>query len=204
MKLNKIFSFTVALAVATFALSGCIRETFPKEAGITENQLMKNETAVILQGLLPGIHAGLISTAGYYEHTDYGYYGLQVYHDYECKNCVANGWLMGQNPLYNRFFNASYGWYYTANSLMPAMTWMAYYPIIKSCNHIIGIAADYEECLGDLQDAEKQVSHLKGVKYKGVEESLEIDQRISSIGATEDVTAKKVVDPLDERIATLV
>ncbi len=66
------------------------------------------------------------------------------------------------------------------------------------------IAADYEECLGDLQDAEKQVSHLKGVKYKGVEESLEIDQRISSIGATEDVTAKKVVDPLDERIATLV
>lgn len=66
------------------------------------------------------------------------------------------------------------------------------------------IAADYEECLGDLQDAEKQVSHLKGVKHKGVEESLEIDQRISSIGATEDVTAKKVVDPLDERIATLV
>lgn len=66
------------------------------------------------------------------------------------------------------------------------------------------IAADYEDCLGDLQDAEKQVSHLKGVKYKGVEESLEIDQRISSIGATEDVTAKKVVDPLDERIATLV
>lgn len=66
------------------------------------------------------------------------------------------------------------------------------------------IAADYEECLGDLQDAEKQVSHLKGVKYKGVTESSEVDQRIASIGATEDVGAEKIVDPLDERIASLV
>lgn len=66
------------------------------------------------------------------------------------------------------------------------------------------IAADYEECLGDLQDAEKQVSHLKGVKYKGVTESAEVDQRIASIGATEDVGAEKIVDPLDERIASLV
>ena len=145
MKLNKIFSLTVALAVATLALSGCIRETYPKEAGITESQLMKGEETVILQSLLPGIHSGLISTAGGYEHTDYGYFGLQVYHDFECKNCVCNGWTLGHNPLYNRFYNAAYGWYYTANSLMPAMTWMSYYPTIKSCNQIIGIAKDVED-----------------------------------------------------------
>jgi len=66
------------------------------------------------------------------------------------------------------------------------------------------IAADYEDCLGDLEDAEKQVSRLKGVKYKGVSESSEVDQRIASIGATVDVGAEKIVDPLDERIATLV
>ena len=66
------------------------------------------------------------------------------------------------------------------------------------------IAADYEDCLGDLEDAEKQVSRLKGVKYKGVSESSEVDQRIASIGATVDVDAEKIVDPLDERIATLV
>jgi len=66
------------------------------------------------------------------------------------------------------------------------------------------IAADYEDCLGDLEDAEKQVSRLKGVKYKGVSEASEVDQRIASIGATVDVGAEKIVDPLDERIATLV
>lgn len=66
------------------------------------------------------------------------------------------------------------------------------------------IAADYEDCLGDLEDAEKQVSLLKGTKYKGVTESPEVDQRIASIGATEDVAAEKSVDPLDERIASLV
>ena len=66
------------------------------------------------------------------------------------------------------------------------------------------IAADYEDCLGDLEDAEKQVSRLKGVKYKGVTESSEVDQRIASIGVTEDVGAEKIVDPLDERIASLV
>lgn len=66
------------------------------------------------------------------------------------------------------------------------------------------ITADYEDCLGDLEDAEKQVSRLKGVKYKGVTESSEVDQRIASIGATEDVGTEKIVDPLDERIASLV
>ena len=69
---------------------------------------------------------------------------------------------------------------------------------------IEGITADYEDCLGDLYDAEKQVSRLKGLKYNGVTVSPEVDQRIASIGATEDVTAEKTVDPLDERIASLV
>lgn len=65
------------------------------------------------------------------------------------------------------------------------------------------IAADYEECLGDLQDAEAQVSRLKGVKYKGLEETSDIEGRIASIGSQE-VGVEKHTDKLDDRIASLV
>ena len=145
MKFSKIFTTTAVALGATLALSGCIRETFPKESAITESQLMKGDASEVLETLLPGIHAGLISTAGAYEHTDYGYFGLAVYHDYECKNVVANGWLLGNNPYYNRFYTAEYAVGYAPNSLMSAMTWMGYFPTIRSCNQIIGMAGDNED-----------------------------------------------------------
>ena len=144
MKFTKIFTTTAVALGAVFALTGCIRETFPKESAITESQLMTGDASAVLETLLPGIHTGLISTAGAYEHTDYGYYAMGVYHDYECKNCVANGWLLGNNPYYNRFYTAEYAVGYAPNSLMSAMTWMAFYPTIRSCNQIIDLAGDDE------------------------------------------------------------
>ena len=145
MKFTKIFTTTAVAVGAVLALSGCIRETFPKESAITESQLMTGDASVVLETLLPGIHAGLTFTAGAYEHTDYGYPGWAAYHDFECKNIVANGWLLGNNPNYNRFMTGARGYGYAPNSLMPAMTWMGYYPTIKSCNQIIDLAGDSEE-----------------------------------------------------------
>ena len=145
MKFTKIFTTTAVALGAVVALSGCIRETFPKESAITESQLMSGDASVVLETLLPGIHANLSSTAGAYEHTDYGYPGWAAYHDYECKNAVANGWLLGNNPNYNRFMIGSRGVGYAPNSMMPAMTWMGYYPTIKSCNQVIDLAGDAEE-----------------------------------------------------------
>ena len=145
MKFSKIFTTTAVALGATLALSGCIRETFPKESAITENQLMTGDASAVLETLLPGVHAGLISTAGGYEHTDYGYFAQGVYHDYECKNCVANGWTIGNNTYYNRFYTAEYAVGYAPTSLMAAMTWMAYYPTIRSCNQIIGLAGDNDD-----------------------------------------------------------
>ncbi len=145
MKFTKIFTTTAVALGAVVALSGCIRETFPKESAITESQLMTGDASVVLETLLPGIHSGLTSTAGAYEHTDYGYPGWAAYHDFECKNIVANGWLMGNNPNYNRFMTGARGYGYAPNSLMSAMTWMGYYPTIRSCNQVIDLAGDNED-----------------------------------------------------------
>ena len=145
MKFTKIFTTTAVALGAVVALSGCIRETFPKESAITESQLMTGDASVVLETLLPGIHSGLTSTAGAYEHTDYGYPGLAAYHDFECKNMVANGWMLGNNPNYNRFMTGARGYGYAPNSLMSAMTWMGYYPTIRSCNQVIDLAGDNEE-----------------------------------------------------------
>ena len=145
MKYTKIFTTTAVALSAVLALSGCIRETFPKESAITESQLMTGDASVVLETLLPGIHTGLTSTAGAYEHTDYGYAGWSAYHDFECKNVVPNGWLMGNNPNYNRFMTGDRGLGYAPNSIMSAMTWMGYYPTIRSCNQIIDLAGDNEE-----------------------------------------------------------
>lgn len=145
MKFTKIFTTTAVALGAVVALSGCIRETFPKESAITESQLMTGDASVVLETLLPGIHSGLTSTAGAYEHTDYGYPGWAAYHDFECKNMVANGWMMGNNPNYNRFMTGARGYGYAPNSLMSAMTWMGYYPTIRSCNQVIDLAGDNED-----------------------------------------------------------
>lgn len=145
MNFTKIFTTTAVALGAVVALSGCIRETFPKESAITESQLMKGDASVVLETLLPGIHSGLTSTAGAYEHTDYGYPGWAAYHDFECKNMVANGWLKGNNPNYNRFMTGARGYGYAPNSIMSAMTWMGYYPTIRSCNQVIDLAGDNEE-----------------------------------------------------------
>ena len=145
MKFTKIFTTAAVALGAVVALSGCIRETFPKESAITESQLMTGDASTVLETLLPGIHAGLTSTAGAYEHTDYGYPGWAAYHDFECKNVVANGWMLGNNPNYNRFMTGARGYGYAPNSIMSAMTWMGYYPTIRSCNQIINLAGDNED-----------------------------------------------------------
>lgn len=59
MKFTKIFTTTAVALGAVVALSGCIRETFPKESAITESQLMAGDASVVLETLLPGIHSGL-------------------------------------------------------------------------------------------------------------------------------------------------
>ena len=144
MKFTNILKTTALSLGAALALTGCIRETFPKEGTITEGQLMAGQAEVVAENLLKGIPSGLMTYISGWEHTDFGYHSVGIYNDYACGLMVSNGWTTGLPAGYNRFYPAAYSWGYAPNSAMPSHVWYNYYPQIKSCNDVINIVGDNE------------------------------------------------------------
>lgn len=146
MKISKILSVAVVALGATVALSGCIRETFPKESTITEDQLMGGQMDIVAENLLKGIPRGILAPAlGGWEHTDFGFPSVGLYNDHAAQLICTNGWTLGNAPAYNRFYAGSWGRGYGANSAMSQHMWYSYYPQIKSCNDVITLTADDEK-----------------------------------------------------------
>ncbi len=125
---------------AAFALSGCIKETFPKTGSITDGQLHAADTEVVLARLLPGINSSMLGFCYSTDlHSDYGQFSMGVFNDY------ATDWIVNMgDPRYNHFGNAMWGQGYGPSGLMSYFAWWRYYPQIKQCNQIIGIAGDDE------------------------------------------------------------
>ena len=144
MKFTNILKSTALSLGAALALTGCIRETLPKESAITEGQLMAGQAEVVAENLLKGIPSGLMSYISGWEHTDFGYHSVGVYNDYACGLMVSNGWTTGLPAGYNRFYASSYSWGYAPNSALPSHVWYNYYPQIKACNDVIRIVGDNE------------------------------------------------------------
>ena len=144
MKFTNILKTTALSLGAALALTGCIRETLPKESAITEGQLMAGQAEVVAENLLKGIPSGLMSYISGWEHTDFGYHSVGVYNDYACGLMVSNGWTTGLPAGYNRFYASSYSWGYAPNSALPSHVWYNYYPQIKACNDVIRIVGDNE------------------------------------------------------------
>ena len=144
MKFTNILKTTALSLGAALALTGCIRETLPKESAITEGQLMSGQAEVVAENLLKGIPSGLMSYVSGWEHTDFGYHSVGVYNDYACGLMVSNGWTTGLPAGYNRFYASSYSWGYAPNSALPSHVWYNYYPQIKACNDVIRIVGDNE------------------------------------------------------------
>ena len=145
MKLTNIFKTTAVALGAVVALSGCIRETLPKEGAITEGQLMAGQAEVVAENLLKGIPSGLMSYISGWEHTDFGYHSVGIYNDYACGLMVSNCWQIGNPPGYCRFYPAAYSWGYAPNSAMPSHVWYNYYPQIKACNDVIRVVGENED-----------------------------------------------------------
>lgn len=133
MKVNKIFKMAAVGLCALVALSGCIRETFPKEGTITEGQLVGGQ----IDPILKGIPSGMLSYVSGWEHTDFGYHSVGCYNDHACKLIACNGWTTGLPAGYNRFYASAYGWGYSASSALASHVWYNYYPQIKTCNDFI-------------------------------------------------------------------
>ncbi len=125
---------------AAFALSGCIKETFPKTGSITDGQLHAADTEVVLARLLPGINSSMLGMCYSSDmHSDYGQFSMGIFNDY------ATDWIVNMgDPRYNHFGNAMWGQGYGPAGVMPYFAWVRYYPQIKQCNQIIGIAGDDE------------------------------------------------------------
>ena len=145
MKLTNIFKTTAVALSAVVALSGCIRETLPKEGAITEGQLMAGQAEVVAENLLKGIPSGLMSYISGWEHTDFGYHSVGIYNDYACGLMVSNCWQIGNPAGYCRFYPAAYSWGYAPNSAMPSHVWYNYYPQIKACNDVIRVVGENED-----------------------------------------------------------
>ena len=145
MKLTNIFKTTAVALGAVVALSGCIRETLPKEGAITEGQLMAGQAEVVAENLLKGIPSGLMSYISGWEHTDFGYHSVGIYNDYACGLMVSNCWQIGNPAGYCRFYPAAYSWGYASNSAMPSHVWYNYYPQIKACNDVIRVVGENED-----------------------------------------------------------
>ena len=145
MKFSKIFKTTAVALGAVVALSGCIRETFPKEGTITQGQLMAGQMEVVAENLLKGIPSGLLTYISGWEHTDFGYHSVGIYNDHACGLITSNGHLTGLPAGYDRFYLAAYSWSYAPNGNMPAHVWYNYYPQIKSCNDLIKVLEGNEQ-----------------------------------------------------------
>ena len=145
MKFTNIFKTTAVALGAVLALSGCIRETLPKESTITEGQLLAGQAEVVAENLLKGIPSGLMSYISGWEHTDFGYHSVGIYNDYACGLMVSCGHTTGLPAGYCRFYPAAYSWGYAPNSAMPSHVWYNYYPQIKSCNDVIGLLKGNEQ-----------------------------------------------------------
>ena len=145
MKFTNILKTTALTLGAALALTGCIRETFPKEGAITEGQLMAGQAEVVAENLLKGIPSGLMTYVSGWEHTDFGYHSVGIYNDYACGLMVSNGWTTGLPAGYCRFYPAAYSWGYASNSAMPSHVWYNYYPQIKACNDVIRVVGNNED-----------------------------------------------------------
>lgn len=146
MKFSKILTTAAVALGATLALSGCIRETFPKESTITQEQLMGGQMDVVAENLLKGIPRGILAPAyGGWEHTDFGWPSVAVYNDHNAQVICTNGWMIGNAPAYNRFYLGAWGKGYGATGWMPVHFWYSYYPQIKSCNDVVTLLEGNEE-----------------------------------------------------------
>ena len=147
MKFTKIFKTTAVALGAVLVLSGCIRETFPKESTITESQLMSGQMEVVAENLLKGIPSSMmyVSLGSEGMHGDFGYHGMGINNDQAAQTVVTNGWSLGYAPAYNRFYPAAWGRGYAENGYMSSYAWYTYYPIIKSCNDVIKLVEGNED-----------------------------------------------------------
>lgn len=135
---------TVVVLFATL-LSGCIKETFPT-SGATQEQVNKSPYA--LEALVAGMNAAMITPGfgidGAY-HCDFSYPSMMILRDEMIDIMPWQG-----TPGYDWFSSWGQFYYLGAQELETSMVWNTYYPLIYSCNQIIGAVKGTDQNLSYL------------------------------------------------------
>ena len=197
MKFSKILTTAFVALGATLALSGCIRETFPKESAITQEQLMSGQIEIVAENLMKGIPRSMLTPQ--YDpntiHGDYGWPAVGVFFDMAAQTIVANGWSMGWNAGYNRYYMPAWGWQYGTNGWMPHYFWYVYYPIIKSCNDLV-ILLEGNEDMADYVAIARTYRALLYLDLARLFEALPIDPALSADYAAQQAKVAGLTVPI--------
>ena len=197
MKFSKILTTAFVALGATLALSGCIRETFPKESAITQEQLMSGQIEIVAENLMKGIPRSMLTPQ--YDpntiHGDYGWPAVGVFFDMAAQTIVANGWSMGWNAGYNRYYMPAWGWQYGTNGWMPHYFWYVYYPIIKSCNDLV-ILLDGNEDMADYVAIARTYRALLYLDLARLFEALPVDSELSADYAAQQALVAGLTVPI--------
>lgn len=197
MKFSKILTTAFVALGATLALSGCIRETFPKESAITQEQLMSGQIEIVAENLMKGIPRSMLTPQ--YDpntiHGDYGWPAVGVFFDMAAQTIVANGWSMGWNAGYNRYYMPAWGWSYGTNGWMPHYFWYVYYPIIKSCNDLV-ILLEGNEDMADYVAIARTYRALLYLDLARLFEALPVDPALSADYAAQQAKVAGLTVPI--------
>ena len=197
MKFSKILTTAFVALGATLALSGCIRETFPKQGAITQEQLMSGQIEIVAENLMKGIPRSMLTPQ--YDpntiHGDYGWPAVGVFFDMAAQTIVTNGWSMGWNAGYNRYYMPAWGWQYGTNGWMPHYFWYVYYPIIKSCNDLV-ILLEGNEDMADYVAIARTYRALLYLDLARLFEALPIDPALSADYAAQQAKVAGLTVPI--------
>ena len=135
--MKKIFLRTIGIIALCSVTAGCIKETLPEGATQTKKQVA--ESTFALEGILRGLPAAMMTSgwSGYYTtykwHTDFGMPAIHLYTEYMLNDLAT----MGDEPLYNRFYQSAMNSGQDARYAVTAYYWDLYYKWIKIANDLI-------------------------------------------------------------------
>ena len=124
--MKKIFLRTIGIIALCSVTAGCIKETLPEGATQTKKQVA--ESTFALEGILRGLPAAMMTSgwSGYYStyewHTDFGMPAIHLFTEYMLNDLAT----MGDEPLYNRFYQSAMNSGQDARYAVTAYHWDLY------------------------------------------------------------------------------
>lgn len=122
-------------AAASLLLTGCVKEVFPSNGTLTDDQVKDYPVSMLIDGIAVSMMSA--NTAGFYstygDQTDFGIPSIHLRTEYMLEDIVSVG-----NRNYNQFNTYVADLYMSADYQYCSYFWACYYMWIKGANDVIG------------------------------------------------------------------